>query len=168
MRLYLVRHGIAVESGTPGYEEDSQRPLTQKGREKIERIGSALKDLDVQPDQIVSSPYLRAVQTTEILAKTLRYQKQVVFTDALVPFGSPEDVINEISRRFMVNELMLVGHEPSLSSITGLLVAGDHGGSIRLKKGGVCRLEVEQLKPEPSATLEWLLTPKILSRPHDQ
>ena len=34
MRLHLLRHGIAVDYGTPGYTDDSLRPLTPEGRRK--------------------------------------------------------------------------------------------------------------------------------------
>jgi len=37
MNLYIVRQAIAVERETPGYEDDSQRPLTDKGRKKNEK-----------------------------------------------------------------------------------------------------------------------------------
>ena len=70
MKLYLVRHSNAVDPGSPEYEDDSQRPLTEKGRDKMERIASALKGLGAEPDRILSSPYARAKQTAEILAKT--------------------------------------------------------------------------------------------------
>ncbi len=31
MELYILRHGIAVEHGTAGYQNDSERPLTPEG-----------------------------------------------------------------------------------------------------------------------------------------
>ena len=71
MKIYLIRHSNAVDPGTPGYEDDSLRPLTEKGRDKMNKIAAALKALDVQPDLIVSSPYVRARETAEILAKVL-------------------------------------------------------------------------------------------------
>jgi len=56
MKIYLIRHSNTVDPGTPGYEDDSLRPLTEKGRDKMKDIASALKGLDVNPDLIVSSP----------------------------------------------------------------------------------------------------------------
>ena len=38
MNLFLLRHGIAVEHGTPGYERDADRPLTPKGERRLGRI----------------------------------------------------------------------------------------------------------------------------------
>jgi phosphohistidine phosphatase SixA len=54
-----------------------------------------------------------------------------------------------------------MGHEPLLSSTISVLLAGT-GGAIRLKKGGLCCLQVDNLPPRKSAVLQWALTPKQL------
>ena len=162
MKLYLVRHAIAEDSAD--YEDDSLRPLTDKGREKMRRIASALKELGVQPDLIVSSPYVRASQTAGLLAKALKYKEELAYSDFLVPGAMPDDMIGEINEKFSVDELMLVGHEPNLSSLVSVLLAGNADLSISLKKGGVCCLSVDDLHYDRKATLEWLVTPKISTR----
>ena len=164
MKLYLVRHSNAVEPGTPEYDDDSLRPLTEKGRDKMKEIASALKNLDVKPDLIVSSPYVRARQTAEILVKVLKYKQDLMFSDALIPMGSADDIIGEINEKYHVDELMLVGHEPCLSVLIGTLTAGNPDLAIDLKKGGVCCLSSDDLRTDRRAVLEWHLTPKILTR----
>jgi phosphohistidine phosphatase len=63
-----------------------------------------------------------------------------------------------------VNSLALVGHEPHLSSLVGILAAERAKLDITLKKGGVCYLSAHDLRPrEHCATLEWLLTPGIVT-----
>lgn len=162
MKLYLVRHAIAEDSAE--YEDDSLRPLTEKGREKMKRIAAALKDLGAAPDLIVSSPYVRASQTAAILAKELKYKEELAYSDSLVPMGEPDDMIGEINEKYTVDELMLVGHEPSLSALAGVLLAGRADIAIDLKKGGVCCLSVDDLRYDRKAILEWLITPKIATR----
>jgi phosphohistidine phosphatase len=164
MKLYLIRHSNAVEPGTPDYEDDSQRPLTEKGREKMRKIASALKELSVNPDLILSSPFVRAAQTAEVLSKIMKYKKDIAYSDALIPVGSADTLIGEINEKYTVDELVLVGHEPSLSALVGTLTGGGPEISINLKNGGVCCLSADDLHVERKATLEWLLTPKILSR----
>jgi phosphohistidine phosphatase len=164
MRLYLVRHAIAENIGMSGYEDDSLRPLTEKGRGKMRRIASALKGLGVEPDLIVSSPYVRASQTASVLAKQLDYREEIVYSDSLMPMGEPDDMIGEINEKYSVDELMLVGHEPSLSTLAGVLLAGDPDISINLKKGGVCCLTVDDLRDDRKVVLEWLVTPKISTK----
>ncbi len=163
MKIYLVRHSNAVEPGAPGYEEDSLRPLTEKGRDKMKEIAYALKALELKPDLIVSSPYLRARETAEILAKVLKYRKEPTLSDTLVPAGSADGIIGEINEKYSVDELVLVGHEPCLSVLIGTLVSGNPDIALDLKKGGVCCLSADNLRTERKAVLEWLLTPKILS-----
>ena len=166
MRIYLIRHSNAVEPGTPGYEDDSLRPLTEKGRDKMKKIASALKSLDLKPDLIVSSPYIRARQTAEILAKVLKYKQELAFSDALVPMGSAENIIGEINEKYSVDELVLVGHEPCFSTLISTLSAGNPDLNINIKNGGVCCLSSDDLHTERKAVLEWLLTPKILTELH--
>ena len=73
-------------------------------------------------------------------------------------------IIGEINEKYSVDELMLVGHEPCLANLVGVLTASTPGIELDLKKGGVCCLSADDLKVERKAVLEWLLTPKILSR----
>ena len=163
MKLYLIRHSNAVDPGTPGYEDDSLRPLTEKGRDKMKDIVYALKAMEVKPDRIISSPYVRARETAEIVAKVLKYKQELAFSDTLVPEGNADQIIGEINEKYSVDELILVGHEPCLSGLIGILIAGNPDLAIDLKKGGVCCLLTDNLRIERKAVLEWLLTPKILN-----
>ncbi len=72
-------------------------------------------------------------------------------------------MISEINEKYAVGELVLVGHEPSLGLLIGTLSAGNPEMSITLKKGSVCCLAADDLRVERKASIEWLLTPKILS-----
>ena len=72
MNLYLLRHGIAVERGTPGLDKDADRSLTPKGERRLWRITEAMEALKLSFDLILSSPYLRARQTAEIGRVTKR------------------------------------------------------------------------------------------------
>jgi phosphohistidine phosphatase len=162
MKLYLIRHSNAVDPGTSDFEDDSLRPLTEKGREKMRRITSALNDLGIQPDLILSSPFVRALQTAQILAKGLKYRKDIVFSDSLTPPGNTDALIGEINEKYTVDELVLVGHEPALSGLVGTLTAGSPAIGINFKNGGICCLSVDDLRVERKAALDWLLTPKIL------
>ena len=163
MKIYLIRHSNTVDPGTPGYEDDSLRPLTEKGRGKMKDIAYALKAMDVQPDLIVSSPYIRARETAEIVAKVLKYKQELTFSDTLVPTGNADQIIGEINEKYSVDEIVLVGHEPCLSGLIGTLTAGNPDLAINLRKGGICCLSADDLRIERKAVLEWLLTPKILN-----
>lgn len=164
MNLYLIRHAIAADPG-PEFEDDSQRPLTEKGRRKMVNIARGLKTLDTRFELMISSPYLRALDTARILAKTLHMeQDEIAISENLTPTAPPAQIIGEINEKYAsAGSIALVGHEPLLSSLIGLLTAGDETISITMKKGGVCLLSAENLFHERRATLEWLLMPRHLA-----
>lgn len=163
MNLYIVRHAIAVDEGTPEYEQDSERPLTDKGRKKMRQIAKGLRKLGVEFDLILSSPYVRARETAEILAEVFKMKKKIAFSENLIPMADPELLIPEILEKYSVDNIALVGHEPHLSALVGALIAGNTTLDITFKKGGVCYLAADDLHHDDHrATLEWLLTPGIL------
>lgn len=160
MHLYLLRHGLAVEAGSPGYARDADRPLTPKGRCKLKDIALAMDCLELSFDLILSSPYLRARQTAELVAEELESGRRLELCDALTPGGSPRKLVDFIQHLERApKELLLVGHEPSLSELISLLISGHTDLSITLKKGGLCKLAIQSLQPSRCAVLEWLLTP---------
>ena len=69
--LYLIRHGLAAERGE-NFPDDTKRPLTSRGIQRLQRAGKALAALDVDFDVILTSPLVRARQTAEAIAGTLR------------------------------------------------------------------------------------------------
>jgi phosphohistidine phosphatase len=164
MNLYIIRHAIAVEEATPGYESDSERPLTDKGRKKMRQIAKGLRNLGVEFDLILSSPYVRARETAEILAEVFKMKKNITFTESLIPLANPELLVGEINQTYSVDSIAVVGHEPHLSTLIGILVAENAKIDITLKKGGVCYVTADDLHhSDHRATLEWLLTPGILT-----
>jgi phosphohistidine phosphatase len=161
MDLYIVRHAIAVERGTPGYDDDSQRPLTDTGRKKMKKIVKGLRQLDVELDRILTSPYVRARDTAKILAEGFKLQDEIAFSDNLIPPGNFDKLIDEIIANHSVDSLALVGHEPMLSGFISFLMTGNPDAAIMLKKGGVCLLAADDLAQGRRATLQWLLTPAV-------
>ena len=161
MNLYILRHGLAVEHGAPGYAKDADRPLTPKGERKLGRIADAMDELQLSFDLILSSPYTRARQTAQIVAEALGARKKLEFSDDLTPDGSFRKLIERLDHlKSPPDDVLLVGHEPYLSGLISLLVSGDSSFSVVMKKGGLCKLSVESLKHGRCAALEWLLTPR--------
>ena len=168
MNLYIIRHAIAVDDGTSAYESDSERPLTDKGRKKMRQIAKGLRNLGVELDLILSSPFVRARETAEILADVFKMKKKIDFSDNLIPMGNPELLIAEVNEKYPVESIAVVGHEPHLSSLVGMLVGENGKLDVTLKKGGVCYLSADDLHQERRATLQWLLTPGILTEISDK
>ncbi len=164
MNLYLLRHGIAVELGAAGVETDRERPLTPEGKRKIARIARAMQAMDLAFDLILFSPFVRARQTAEVVARVLRAKKYLTLSTHLTPEGDPRRLVVELRRRDPApQDVLFVGHEPYLSGLVAMLVAGRGDLTVTLKKGGLCKLSADSLKFGRCASLEWLLTPKHMS-----
>jgi phosphohistidine phosphatase len=160
VNLYLLRHGIAVDPGSPGYENDSERPLIPKGERRLREAAAAMKKLGLSFDLILSSPFTRAKQTAEIVAEELKLKKRLEFSDELAPGGSSRALIQKLNGWEPAPEnVLLVGHEPGLSRLISLLVSGGTDAAIEMKKGGLCKLEAGELRHGRCAQLAWLLTP---------
>jgi phosphohistidine phosphatase len=161
VNLFLLRHGIAVEPGTPGFSRDSERALTPKGERKVWQVADALLAMEISFDLILTSPYVRARQTAEIVADVIGAKKKLQYTEHLTPGGSPKRLVDLINGgKPGPNNVLLAGHEPYMSELISLLISGDSHASVLMKKGGLCKLSAETLQHGRCAVLEWLLTPR--------
>jgi phosphohistidine phosphatase len=156
MEIYLLRHGIAENAG-PGMK-DSDRALTQEGRDKLRRVLKRAKGAGVEPGVILSSPYRRALETAEIAAAALAYRGKVVKTEALVPNASPREVWEEIRARRDESSILRASHEPLMSSTLALLL-GSPALLVDMKKAALARVDCDHFGAEPRGVLKWMLTP---------
>lgn len=165
MALYLVRHGIAERKALVTRKTERERRLTPKGAAKMRRIAAPLRTRGVRVDRILTSPMRRARQTALILAEGLKYKRSLVVAPHLGPEGSLESLVHHVNTECTnCRRVLLVGHEPSLSTLISILVSGRSGMRITMKKGGLCKLSVSGLRLGKCAALDWLLTPsQILS-----
>lgn len=162
--LYILRHGIAAPRPVGGRAKDSDRPLTAEGRQKVRRVARTMAKLELGIDLIVSSPFVRARQTAELVADVLRLRDKVQLCEHLAPQGKPKDLIAYLKAlEPPPDNVLLVGHEPYLSGLISLLLSGSRGLALNLKKAGLCKLTLTGLTAGRCATLEWLLTPKQMS-----
>jgi phosphohistidine phosphatase len=165
MDLYVLRHAIAVERESSGFKDDSQRPLTDKGAHKMQRVAKGMLALELSFDIILSSPFVRAKQTAEIVADVFRGKKKLEFTPHLEVGGDPQKLVGHINEKHgSDSSILLVGHEPYLGSFISMLIAGTDSIVITMKKGGLCKLGVTELCYGRCATMEWLLAPNQLER----
>jgi len=159
MRLYLMRHATAVPGGTPGYSDDSQRPLTDQGRDQARRVTQGLKRLKLPVDAIYTSPYVRAAQTAEEAAAILGGKVIVKHLDALRAEVEPRETSLALRALPDHGHVLLIGHEPHLSGWLAELT----GARCVMKKAGVACVEVDRVPPVTGGgTLRWLMTPKQL------
>ena len=158
MQIYLLRHGIA-EDAKPR-QSDSDRNLTEEGREKLRRILKRARVAGVEPALIVSSTLRRAVQTAEEAAGALGYQGKILLTRALMPEASPSGVWEEIRVHKHEPSILLASHEPLMSSTMGYLLRCP-ALMVDFKKGALVRIDCEGFGPEPVGFLKWMLTASL-------
>lgn len=169
MELYILRHGLAGESGDPRYPDDSLRPLTAEGKRKMHQAALGIKAMGIAFDLAFASPYLRARQTAEIVCNQLDCSEVLHITENLEPGRDPRKLIAEINQNGPKNKSVLIaGHEPYLSGLISYLISGSHSPQVEFKKGALCKLEVEELKYGHCAALHWLLTSKQLGMMESQ
>jgi phosphohistidine phosphatase len=161
MDLYILRHGLAEDRSHTG--KDSDRVLTPEGREKTRAAGKALRKLEITFDVVLSSPFARAWQTAEIITQECNCQKSLQQCAALSSGAPTDGVIQALQRVAKQSAVLVVGHEPDLSTLISVLLSGSPNLAITMKKGGMARLSCEEIAPG-RARLEWLLGPKHLSR----
>ncbi len=164
MKLYLLRHGPAVERTEFGGQNDDLRPLTAEGRQKMRAAARGMRALGLSFDLILSSPYVRAHDTAALVAQVLTCRRHLKLTQLLTPEANPASLIRHLATLPRTHRVMLVGHEPQLSrTLTRLLSAGTPE-AWKLRKGSLCLLTVETFRRRPGARLEWLLQAKQLAR----
>ena len=161
VEIYVVRHAIAAERG-PEWPDDAKRPLVERGIARFKEAVDGLVWLDVVIEEIFTSPLVRARQTAELLSAGLPARPAVRVLEELAPGHPPQAVVRRLADESRKRRVALVGHEPGLGELIGHLIGAK--AAVPLKKGGVCRVDVESLSPPRSAALVWLLTPKILRK----
>lgn len=136
MQLFVIRHAIA-EPGAPDLA-DAARELTDDGTRKMKRIVRGLRQLDLEFDRILTSPWARARQTAELLAPLT--DAPPIATELLCQAPRAELLAMIASQG---ETTAVVGHEPWLGELVAWLAFGDprRGEALALKKGGVVHLD---------------------------
>ena len=130
----------------------------------MRRAARGLRRLGVSFDAVLTSSFVRARQTAEIVAESLGLEDRLEEISELTPESSVDQLISGLIRFQDKKHLLLVGHNPLLGHAASFLIAGkkEIRLEIELKKGGLCRIEIDGLPPDTQGTLHWFLTPKQL------
>ncbi len=162
MLLLLVRHAHAGDRDPSQWPDDTQRPLTEKGRKTHAKVSRALRNLELAPELVLTSPWLRAAQTAGIMQDVMLVPQPPVPCPALADEPDLARIAAEVGQRGDRAVVALVGHSPWLEELAALLLAGsDRGLKLDLPKSGVLALDADRLAPG-SATLWFFLRPKML------
>jgi phosphohistidine phosphatase len=160
MQLLVIRHAIAEDRETfaSSGRDDSERPLTDAGREKMRRVAAGLRRAVPKIDLVAASPYTRAMQTAELVAEAYGIG-DVKTVGALVPDAPLQRFLLWLERRSSAKVVAIVGHEPHLGELVTWLMSGLPESRVEMKKGGAAMLEFEGQPGAGVGVLKWLMTP---------
>ncbi len=135
--VHLFRHGIAIDREDPSCPPDPERALTDRGTQRTAAAAAGIAALGIEPDLVLTSPYVRARQTAELAVAAVG--GELVETEALVD-EDPEALCAELRGR-APRVVICVGHAPDLDDFAAYLI-GTSTPVIRLKKAGLASLDV--------------------------
>ena len=158
--LYFMRHGPAVQKSSMLYEE-KDRPLTEDGIKRIVKETKGFSRVEGSFDLILYSPLKRSAQTAALVAAGLGCEKKLEACNELAPKTSFNMLMAAIEKHKNKSKILLVGHEPDLAMAISLLLGAENPG-ILLKKGAICRIDIETLPSGNTVQLAWLMQPRAL------
>jgi len=156
--VVFLRHGQA-EDPREGLG-DAARPLTADGHAEMMRLAAGIERAFPRAQTILSSPLVRAVQTALWVAKAYRSRIKVHETPALTPEAPPAELAN-VFRDLTERRIIVVGHEPNLTSNMLALIGMTNERRLALQRGGCYAVRIRN---DGSGVLEWLLSPRILRK----
>jgi len=122
--ITLTRH--AKSSWDFAEVSDHNRPLNKRGHRDAPFMGKILREMDANPDLILSSSAVRAYSTAVFIATELRYSVDRIQTSSRVYHASAEDLLEVLKELDDdVASVFLVGHNPALTILTDLLTNSD-------------------------------------------
>lgn len=154
MKLYLVQHAKAASE-----QVDPQRPLTEEGRNDIQKVAAFIKPLNLCVDYLWHSGKKRAVQTAEVLAEVIKINKTQTAHDGLGPADDVTALKDELVSA--TGDIMLVGHLPFLSKLASLLLAGsESANTVAFRNGGIVALNRSD---KNQWQIAWIIIPELIA-----
>lgn len=150
MELILWRHAEAEDGG-----DDLQRALTKRGRRQAELMAAWLGRRIDAKWLVLSSPARRALQTVEPLKRPFEVR------DRLGPMSGPQDVLRETGWPSAKDNLIVVGHQPTLGQVAAHLM-GAGLADISLRKGAIWWFATRHRDGEGATILKAVLNPALL------
>lgn len=162
--LTIVRHAKAADPAA--FDDDFDRPLTERGVRDAQLVGKILDNV-VQPiDHWISSPALRALQTATILRDENRAKSEINFVTEV--YLASSDVLLSILRGVSgdFSHVALVGHNPGLEELVAGLTAGDaRHFSFRMPTAAFAQIDLDVARWDQMrwgcAVLRTLAAPKL-------
>ena len=164
MKLLIVRHAKAYDPNPMRWPDDSQRPLTDEGRARFTKSVPTIKALAPKKIRVISSPYVRALQTAEILCDQAGWEPPEIDERLSAHYG-PDETMELLQSLDASGNYAIVGHDPTFSYLPGHLIGANRPGATILETGAAALIDTGAAPlVSGSGTLVALIQPKILAR----
>ena len=124
--------------------DDFERPLNERGKRDAPRMAKRLKEKDIHPGLMISSPAKRALSTSKRIAKILGYPKENIKEERKL-YHPDEDtmlsVVQQLSDK--TNQVMLFSHNPGLTEFVNTLMMSDEFDIENVPTCGIVALQFE-------------------------
>ncbi len=129
--LLLLRH---AKSDWSVEMDDFSRPLKKRGRRSAKQIGRWLREQDLIPDTILSSPAIRALATAQRVCRQLGIDKSAIICDPRIYEADASTLLTVLRTSCHERRVLLVGHNPGLENLLSKLI----NDSVPLSTNGKC------------------------------
>jgi phosphohistidine phosphatase len=159
--LFLLRHAKSSWDNTN--LPDFERPLNSRGRTAAQTIARVLREKNINPDAIVSSPAVRAKETIEIIIQSAQLPGALRFDQRIyeAPVGRLLEVVSEIDDE--AKTALLVGHNPGFEQLVSVLT----GQSESMPTAALAKITFDisaWTDVNAGGTLDWVVRPKELQQ----
>jgi phosphohistidine phosphatase len=118
--LYIIRH--AKSSWDDPIADDFNRPLNDRGKRDAPRMGRRLKEKEITPDLLITSPAKRALATCHAIAEILQFPAQNIRLEKALYHANSDEILKIIhSVDDKHDVIFLFGHNPGLTDFANEL-----------------------------------------------
>jgi len=164
MRVILFRHGPAGKRDAARWSDDSKRPLTKRGLERTALAAEGLRRFLGRAGRVVGSPLERARQTARLIGESMAPECQVETLEALAPGAPVRETLRWLRDLKTGAGVVVVGHEPHLGKLAGVLLFGSSGSALPMKKAGAVVIDFVGPVEPGAGRLYAFLPPRALRR----
>ena len=161
-----MRHAKSLPRDEHIFADDCKRPLSKAGIKEHKRVSKMLRKMGVVFDHILSSPYERALETALITKKVFDFENKPIECKELSDDFTVDDVLKLVATYGHNETLLLVGHEPYMSTLASALLWPGHPMGVDFKKSAIMCVRFDDVPEKGQGILEFFLRPKLLKSLH--
>jgi phosphohistidine phosphatase len=161
-KLLLLRH--AKSSWDDAGLADFDRPLNGRGRQAAPLMGDLMRERQLRPDLVISSPAARARETIALVLKASGIRTELRYDERIYEATAARllEVISEVGDE--KQEVMLVGHNPGFENLLERLTTE----SLRVPTAALALVVLDADRwieaGARGGRLKWLVKPKELAK----